>query len=757
MLRYLDAIRHSLVSKIILAVGLTLIFCLAGWALIVLHFQTRSITAGLTAESDRLSNAIKLSTRRAMMLNSRDDLAEIINDVGRLPEIENIRIYNKQGQIKFSNNAAEIDRKTNIKAEACFICHRSEPPLTRLDLSERSRIFHSGQGYRLLGILSPIYNEPGCATSVCHVHPGDKQVLGALDVVFSLKDKDREMMLFKRTVFGLTLLVLVLTSTVITWIVFRFVRQPVSRLITGTQMIAQGNHFQSVEVDQDDEMGLLARAINQMGEEIFHKQAELNRQRDEYQRLFEIVPCIITVQDRDYRLIQYNREFSEKFDPLPDDYCYHAFKGRDHKCGICPVEKTFADGRSHQSEESGLNRDGTVAHWIAITSPIKNSQGETVAAMEVSLDITQRKQLEDSLEASEKKYHAIFHSMPNPVFVLDMETLEILDCNDSVRAVYGYERREMIGRSFKDLSAVDDETHVELMAWHPEINQVRHLNKSGRAIFVNLRLSPSEFHEQNVILVTASDITKRLETEHQLHQASKLATLGEMATGVAHELNQPLSVIKTASSFYLRKIRKNEPFDLETLKTMIEKVDQNVDRATRIITHMRTFARKSYAKLVPIQVNEIMEKAVDIFSQQLRVRGIEVRWDLEASPPRIMADPDRLEQVFINLLINARDALAGENNGRESRPGDRHITLRTRSSAGRVFVEVADNGPGVKEEHKDKLFDPFFTTKEVGQGTGLGLSISYGIVKECGGEIRVESQEGRGACFIIEFPIKGAA
>ncbi|MCJ7680041.1 MAG: PAS domain-containing protein, partial [Candidatus Aminicenantes bacterium] len=181
------------------------------------------------------------------------------------------------------------------------------------------------------------------------------------------------------------------TGVIFIWILY-FVQRPIRHLIDGTRLIAEGKYTAVLAKDHDDEMGQLAAAINQMGKEIGKNQMELNRQRNEYQTLFELVPCIITVQDRDYRLIQYNREFAENFAPNPGDYCYAAYKGRGEKCVVCPVEKTFANGKSHYSEETGFNQDGTPAHWIVNTSPIKNDKGDIVAVIEMNLDITERKQ-----------------------------------------------------------------------------------------------------------------------------------------------------------------------------------------------------------------------------------------------------------------------------------------------------------------------------------------------------------------------------
>ena len=232
-----------------------------------------------------------------------------------------------------------------------------------------------------------------------------------------------------------------------------------------------------------------------------------------------------------------------------------------------------------------------------------------------------------------------------------------------------------------------------------------------------------------------------------------MATLGEMATGVAHELNQPLAVIKTASRFFMKKINKNEKIKDDILFTMAEEIDSYVDRATKIIHHMREFGRKSDINLEKVQVNAVLEKALEILGQQLKVRGIKVIWDLKQDLPLIMADSGRLEQVFINLLINARDAIDERWQSQHHQKGDRTITLKTRSNATEISVEIQDTGPGIPDPILERIFEPFFTTKKVGQGTGLGLSISYGIIKDCNGSIQAVSRKGQGAAFVIKFPI----
>ena len=500
--------------------------------------------------------------------------------------------------------------------------------------------------------------------------------------------------------------------------------------------------------------GQLALVLNYMDKKTDQKQEGLNIKRHEYQTLFELAPCYITVQDKDLRLIRYNREFADKFSPETGDYCYQAYKGRSERCRVCPVLRTFEDGKPHSSEETGVSKDGTNTHWVVRSAPIKNDEGEVVAAMEMSLDVTQVRFLEKKVEKTEKKYQIIFNTIPNPVFVLDGKTLDILDCNESATAIYGFNKEEMLMTSFLNFFKENQrEEYASEIKSSNIINKAKHLRRDGQIIYVNIRISSSEYAGQEVLLVTTSDITKRLTAEQQLIQASKMATLGEMATGVAHELNQPLSVIKTSSSFIIKKVRKNETIQDEILKTMAEEIDSHVDRASKIINHMREFGRKSDVKKETVLVNEPLEKALEIFRQQLKLREINIVKELEKDLPPILADPNRLEQVFINLLINARDAIEEKSGKTDQVCVTKEIFLGTSLKNGMVNVEVKDTGTGIPKPILDKIFEPFFTTKNVGKGTGLGLSISYGILQDYGGRIKVETTEGEGSTFIIQFPV----
>lgn len=749
--------RRGLAFKLLIPVGIVLFITLFVWSYYSARYQERTLIDKAVLDVDKFCNSVLKLTWFAMLHSPSEDMQDILNSMSEYNDIEEIRIFNRQGKIRFSNERSELETIGQKQDIACKICHNTEPPVMKTDIKDRIRLFESKDGDLKLGVINPILNARSCASSDCHYHPKGIKKLGTLDVVVSLKSVKQEIGQSKKMFVWTAVYLFATLALTICIIVFFRVTHPINRLITNTRSIAKGE-FSSLNNDlpSGDEIGQLSSAINDMGMEIHEKQIALNRQKDIYRHLFEQVPCTITVQNREYELIEFNQEFARKFNPEYGDYCYAAYKDLDVKCLNCPVEKTFLDGKSHFSEESGINKDGTITHWFVKTAPLKDENGNIVAAMEMSLDISRRKELEEEVKISEKKYQAIFKNIPNPVFILDRDDLTILDCNDSAVSAYGYDRNELNGKEFAILFPSTREferikNHI-ILSFH---ERVVNLRKNEDYLYANIWISPADFADKKVLIVTAVDITNSVETEHQLIQAGKMATLGEMATGVAHELNQPLSVIKTASGFIARKIGTDQDIDRAILKTLSEEIERHVDRASKITNHMRLFGRKSNFKKESVDINDILKRAFDIFSQQLKLREIEVNWALAEDLPRISADSVRLEQVFINMLLNSRDAIVSKFDGINSPKNDKkQITLTTEVEDDKVRVKIRDTGIGIASSDIDKIFEPFFTTKKVGEGTGLGLSISYGIIKESGGEIFVHNNKDGGVTFIMLFARK---
>jgi C4-dicarboxylate-specific signal transduction histidine kinase len=291
--------------------------------------------------------------------------------------------------------------------------------------------------------------------------------------------------------------------------------------------------------------------------------------------------------------------------------------------------------------------------------------------------------------------------------------------------------------------------------------QTERLDNSRRALLhilkdsheSNLKLGDSRkamIHIMGDLRETTQEMERRehelRDKQEQLVQAGKLATLGELTTGVAHELNNPLNNIGLFVGNVIDQIQLGGA-DRELLVGELEKAMRQVRKATEIISHLRTFGRAASVSVGRVDVDEVIERSLSLMHEQLRLRGIDVELDLCEDDLIVRGNPIQLEQVFINLLTNARDALASSHR--------KLIRIATALDGEQIRIIFSDTGPGIPRELEQRIFDPFFTTKEVGAGTGLGLSITYSIVKEHGGEIAVSPGRGHGAGFLIELPVAG--
>jgi histidine kinase len=316
-----------------------------------------------------------------------------------------------------------------------------------------------------------------------------------------------------------------------------------------------------------------------------------------------------------------------------------------------------------------------------------------------------------------------------------------------------------------------------------------HLAKDGTRIPVEINAHVFPLQGQPVVLSIARDITRRKRMEAQLREyaehleqlvdekvrelererakvihAGKLAALGELATGVAHELNQPLTAMQFEADYLKRMaelVREKEDWpsvvDVDEVAQVGDNLSGDIARCRRIIDHLRTFGRVSDEPPAEVDLNEPIENAFILTEQRLRQHGIAVVRDLSPDLPPIMADSHRLEQVFLNLISNAEYAVKKMHGRIQTGVVEREgycpqVVVSTGVEDGRVVAVVRDNGCGIPAEDREEIFEPFFTTKPVGEGTGLGLSISYGIVSDFGGEIAFRSVVNQGTAFTLRFP-----
>ncbi len=366
--------------------------------------------------------------------------------------------------------------------------------------------------------------------------------------------------------------------------------------------------------------------------------------------------------------------------------------------------------------------------------------------------------LKEQYIKSEEKYRTLFDSAPNQIFILDSCTCRILDINQRAQDHYGYSREELLGMHFLDLGDREDEELTEGLEQACRgskflfFTKKRHYRKDGTPFYVNINISSAKYGDNYVINATTTDITESVEKETQLVQASKMTTLGTMAAGMAHEINQPLNVIQVCADFFLKMINKGVRISDEELKTLARDISDNVQRAAGIIKHMRDFARQSEVVTTQVNINDPIRDVFKVMGHQLKVHQIKLKLDLDPDIPPILAEHNRLEQVFINLVTNAVDAMDEKGTQMGVEPWERILEIRSFAEGDQVVVTVTDTGTGMPQEIIDKIFEPFFTTKEVGKGTGLGVSISYGIVKDYNGTIDIRSEPGVGTTFELRFP-----
>lgn len=511
---------RSLKSKIILNV-IIVVVVIEG---IFLYLNIKSLSQQMIEKTEEeafnLSETIRLSIRYAMIKDRRDEYQRIIDDVAERKGIVEVRIFNKAGEITVSSDRSKVGTVVDMKAEACYGCHREGEARVLLPSDSKTRIYQTEEKKRLLGLINPIYNEPSCFPC----HPRNIHVLGVLDTMVTLEDFDQgKMQLYQRMIFSGVVSVVVL-SLLLGILFTRFVDRPINRLLAATKAAAQGNLDQPVRIKSHDELGELSDSFN-------HMIMELKRSRN-------------------------------------------AIEG-----------------------------------WN--------------------------------------------------------QTLEL---------------------------RVEERTR--------ELQQV----------------------------------------QNQLIQAGKMAALGELAAGVAHEINNPLTGVLTFSSLILKKTDENHPWRRD-----LENIVQQTTRCRNIVKALLDFARQRKPDKRESDIHLLIDRTLNLVENQARFQNIKMVRDFMADIPMVSVDGDQIQQVFMNIVINAADAM-GEKGGT--------LSIKTAVRDGMVEISFTDTGCGINKENLSKIFTPFFTTKETGKGTGLGLAISYGIIQSHGGDIEVESEAGKGATFRVKLPIE---
>ena len=397
---------------------------------------------------------------------------------------------------------------------------------------------------------------------------------------------------------------------------------------------------------------------------------------------------------------------------------------REHTVAVLGLGKTV-DGDFLSSDDVELVQ--TIAGYVAIA--LDNAQLYS-SLEQKAVEVARLKDFSEN----------IVESLTVGVLAIDLEgTVEAW--NSKMEQLFGVPRSDAVGKPLRQLLPQELALEIEARGDQEQITGIykHRFHHQGRPIVLNVSITPlaGKSGERIGRLLLFDDVTQRERLEEQMSQTEKLTSLGLLAAGVAHEVNTPLAVI----SNYIQILAKQMPED-DPRHTLIDKIVKQTFRASEIVNNLLNFSRTGSSELADVDVNRVVEETLSLVAHPLKTSQIQVVKQLTEGIPAVRGSANKLQQVFLNLFLNARDAM----------PTGGMLEVRTGSHNGSVEIEVADTGNGIPREYIHKIFDPFFTTKAGGRGTGLGLSVSYGIIKEHSGKIDVRSTPGRGTSFHVEFP-----
>jgi two-component system NtrC family sensor kinase len=411
---------------------------------------------------------------------------------------------------------------------------------------------------------------------------------------------------------------------------------------------------------------------------------------------------------------------------------------------VAAREDKVLAGDPQRYETKIVNHETSEERDVAVSSGPFRVNGSLIGTVATLRDITDSKRAADTLARSEARYRHLVESASDAIVTLDANG-RFTTVNHAAENISGYKREELVGQWFAPMLPDDDLPKAlghfqQALSGETGLFETMFYRKDGEVRAISVTYSTPQKDEEVLCLIR--DVTDQKMLQEQLIQSEKMSAIGQLVSGVAHELNNPLAGISAFAQLLLAE--KRFPPDQ---RTAAETIYSEARRASRIVQNLLTFARQHKAEKVQTSINQVLDDTLELRGYELRVRGIDVRREYDESLPDTMADAHQLQQVFLNLITNAEQAM-------EQRVGQHHrLTVRTRRNNDAIRIEVEDTGGGIPPNLIERIFNPFFTTKPTGSGTGLGLSISLGIVREHEGKIWAENPPQSGARFIVEIPV----
>ena len=389
---------------------------------------------------------------------------------------------------------------------------------------------------------------------------------------------------------------------------------------------------------------------------------------------------------------------------------------------------------------------GRERYFYNTSSPIYDEKGQIQGAVQAIVDLTEREQLARELKNSEEKFRQLVESSLDGIIL--HSDMKLVYVNQACMNMFGYENpQDMLGRDLRHFvelpsPAPASRRLLKLLRGgpRPRVFEIKGVKKDGATFDLEVISFPTAYNGRPASHTHIRDVTHKKYLEEHLARTEKLAALGQLAAGVAHEINNPLGSILVLSYLLLEDLEKHRPEWAQ-----VEKIVKEATRCKEIVQGLLEFSRYMPAKMTPLNLNVILDDVLSLVEDHLLFQYIDVVKKLDADLPPVLGDKNRLEQVLINLLMNGGEAMEGM--------GRLVVSTSLAPEGDLVRVSFQDTGPGIPESHLSRLFDPFFTTKEVGRGVGLGLSISYSIIQKHLGRIYVGETGPQGTTFVMDLPV----
>ncbi len=424
----------------------------------------------------------------------------------------------------------------------------------------------------------------------------------------------------------------------------------------------------------------------------------------------------------------------------------------------CPLKEVLEKEKPVFRYEIALtNKSGKQVPVNITTAPLRDTKGTIMGAVENFRDLTQHKGLWGRLREERNKAQQ-YLNIAGVIIVAINENGDVSLINKKGCQVLGYNEEEILGKNWFDLCVPERDRDERKSVFNQVMAGAREeaedyentiINKSADERIIAWHNTTLRDDKGNIVgtLSSGEDITLRKQTEEELIHSEKMASLGQLAASVVHEVNNPLAGIMIYIKLFLKKYKEKKLQDEKTEDQLL-KMEKELDRTTRIIRNLLAFARQSEPSMSPVDINKVIDAALPLVEHQINLENIDLEKNLDAVLPRVQADFDKIQQVLINIMLNAIQAM----------PDGGKLTITTSTARGvrladsytdAVRIDIADTGIGIEKENMKKLFTPFFTTKEKGVGVGLGLSVVHGIIGKHKGKIDVKSTPGEGTTFTI--------